>query len=430
VLAIDLLEGTRAIDPGQRHRVAADDTTAAVVNTAKTPTVLELMGQEHVDVGYLERTIQNNVHPERYFGYNLGDLCERLLDTKLYANIMMLGVAYQLGYIPLTLEAIETALRRTVRRDVGRNMRAFHIGRKVVVKPEDFVVSQSREIESARQALRRKTNTLRAQYGWLSKRHGENVARRFRVLMKQTFRATRGLKVDDELMRDVIIRAYDCVIWGGLEYARRYCRRLVDIFEKDDPARGYAITRAVVWNLAKVMLIKDEVYTAAMLTNPEKYKRDMRRFNVNPARGDRIKYKHYNRPEFVIFGRKVRFHWHSRDWQLRIMAGCGFLRNVLPGWHRREREFRDWYERLVDQAAWSSDQQYEKWLAALRVPEQVTGFREIRYPKQEAARARAEAILNDDEPPHPGDNGDKGAASEDPKVRVNLSDRILAEQRV
>ncbi|QNN23857.1 indolepyruvate ferredoxin oxidoreductase [Planctomycetales bacterium ZRK34] len=421
LMAVDILEGSRAIDPRHGYRIAAPDVTAAVVNTAKTPTISGLMGQGDFDVAETEKVIRDAVQPDRYFGFNVGDLCERLLDTKLYANIMMLGMAYQAGYLPLTFEAIEKAIRRIVRRnELDRNLRAFHIGRKIVVRPDLFVVPLSREVESARQAMRRKTNMLRKQFGVMSKRRGDRIAKQFRVLMKQTFRATRGLKVDDQLMRDVIIRAYDCAIWGGIAYAERYCKRLVDIFHKDETSSDFAVTRKVVWNLAKVMLIKDEVYVAAMLTNPEKYKRDQRRYKVNTARGDTITYRHHNRPEFVLFGRKFRFHWKSRDWELKLLSRCGWLRSILPGWHKSERAFRDWYEKLVDQADWTTPRQYQRWLAALSAPESVTGFREIRYPKQEAARARAEAILA-------GNEEDTHAL--EPCVKVSLSDRILTPGR-
>jgi indolepyruvate ferredoxin oxidoreductase len=417
LLGIDLVEAARSIDGAQGHRIASADTTSAVVNTAKTPTILTLMGRDDFNIDRLEEAVRSNVQQGRYFGFNVGDLCERVLDSKLYANIMMLGMAYQLGYLPLKLEAVEKAIRRIVRSEFERNIRAFHIGRKIVIRPDLFVVGPTREVESARQALRRKTNTLRAVHAWPFKSRGESIARQFRVLMRQTLRATRGLQVDDQLMRDVVIRAFDCVIWGGIDYARQYCHRLVDIFQKDDPARDYAVTRAVVWNLAKVMLIKDEPYVAAMLTSPEKYKKDMRRYNVNPARGDKLTYSHHNRPEFVLFGRKFRFEWKSRDWQLRLMARCTFLRNVLPGWHEKERQFRDWYMDLIDRAQWVRPEQYDAWAAALSTPQTVTGYREIRYPKQEAARAKAEAILAGlDRPANP------------PEVVVSLSNRILSHR--
>lgn len=394
LLGIDLLEATRAIDPRHPYRVASPEHTAAVVNTAKTATVRELMGMDHFDVDQLEDTLRRYTHPEHYIGFNVGDLCERVLDNRLYANLMMIGIAFQKGLLPLKQQCIEKAIRTITRDQADRNLRAFYIGRKIAVRPDLFVVESKRAVETARKALRRKLNTLRT---WFGGKRGETIARQFRVLMKQTFRATRGIRVDDQLMRDVIVRAYDCVIWGGpgdgIAYARRYCERLVEVFHKDHPDHGYEMTRAVVWNLARVLLIKDEIYTAAMLTNPEKYKRDRRRFNINPERGDRVIYRHHNRPEFDLFGWKVRFEWKSRDWQLRLMARARPLRKLLPRWHQRERHFRDWYESVVDRIEWQGPRDYQRWLAILRQPERATGFREVRYPKMDAARRRAEQLL-------------------------------------
>ena len=413
VMGVDLLEATRAIDPKHPFRVASHDRTAVVVNTAKTPTILGLMGQDDFDPMDLEASLRTYSHPDRYFGFNVGDLCERVLDNKLYANIMMLGMAYQLGYLPLKLEALETAIRRLIRKELDRNLRAFNIGRMIVVKPKLFVVESRQDFETSRQAFRRKTNTLRLQYRG---KRGKAIARQFRVLMKQMFRATRGRSVDDGLMRDVIIRSYDCVIWGGVEYAKRYCGRVLETFKRDTEDRDYALTRAVVWNLAKVMLVKDEPYVAAMLTSPEKYKRDQRRYKVNPARGDKITYVHENRPEFVILGRRVSFKWRSRDWQLRLMAKARFLRGVLPGWHKRELVFRDWFESVVDRIEWGSAGEYDKWERICRTPDGVTGFREVRYPKMEAARSEAEALLT-------GSHEDE--SNGELKITVSLSNQIL-----
>lgn len=399
LVGIDLLEAARSIDPRLPYRVASPKRTAAVVNTAKTPTILSLMGRDDFDINDVQDAIKKYTVPDRYVAFNVGDLCERILDTKLYANIMMLGIAFQKGFLPLTREAIEHAIIAVTRGEKERNLRAFTIGRKIAVRPDLFVVEPQHEYETARQALRRKTNTLEAWYGseWIGRiidrNKGERIARQFRVLMRQTFRSTRGMHVDDEMMRDVIIRAFDCVLWGGIGYAKTYCDKLVEVFRKDHEDQGYKVTRAVVWNLAKVMLIKDEVYVSALLTSPEKYRRDRKRFNVIPERGDKITYRHHNRPEFDLFGRRIRFEWKSQDWQLRIMSSCAFMRKFLPGWHERERTFRDWYMQLVDQIDWRGDRDYQRWVAILSTPHAVTGYREVRYPKQDAARKLSEQLL-------------------------------------
>ena len=394
LLGVDLLEATRAIDPKHSHRVASGR-TAVVTNTAKTPTILTLMGRDNFDPAQLEDCLRRYTDSTRYFGFNVGDLCERLLDSKLYVNIMMLGIAFQKGYLPLTLEAVEGAIRWTVRHETERNLRAFRIGRMIAMRPDLFTVELKHEYESSRQALRRKLNTIRALHG---NRRGQMLAKQFRILMKRTFRTTRGHRVEDQLLRDVVIRAYDCFVWDGIRYAKRYCDRMVDVFHKDDPAQNYRLTRAAVWSLAKVMLIKDEVYVSALLTNPDKYKRDRRRFNVNLANGDRMIYRHYNRPEFHIFGHRIQFEWKSRDWQLRLMARGRVLRKLMPKWHAKEKAFRNWYEDLVDRLDYNGPRDYERWVAILSAPANVKGFRDEgkRYQKQDAARRRVEELLASD----------------------------------
>lgn len=418
LLGVDLLEGVRSVDPKHPYRVAAPDKTYTVANTAKTPTILSLMGRDDFKVDDLEIALKKISRADGYFGFNIGDLCERVLDSKLYANIMMLGMAYQLGYLPMKYEVLESAIRKIIRAEYERNVRAFNIGRMIVVKPELFVVERRGDFETARQCFRRKTNMLRLQYRG---KKGESLARQYRVLMRQMFRATRHRPVSDSLMRDCVVRGYDCVIWGGIDYAKQYCQLVTQTFNRDLPENDYAATRAVVWNLAKVMLIKDEPYVAAMLTSPEKYKRDQRRWKINESRGDKVTYRHFNRPEFVLFGKRIKFNWRSKDWELRMMAGATFLRKLLPQWHRAERGFRDWYTTLVDRFEWQSEGDYAKWEQILRCPETVTGYREVRYPKMDAARARAERLLaeNYDDAHPPTDT------PREPRITISLSDRIV-----
>jgi indolepyruvate ferredoxin oxidoreductase len=71
-----------------------------------------------------------------------------------------------------------------------------------------------------------------------------------------------------------------------------------------------------------------------------------------------------------------------------------FLRRWLPAWHARERAFRDWYFALADQFAAPADPaSYAAWLKILRLPEEATGYRDVRYPRMEAAQTRATEIL-------------------------------------
>ncbi len=149
----------------------------------------------------------------------------------------------------------------------------------------------------------------------------------------------------------------------------------------------------MIWNLHKAMVIKDEVYVAHLLTSEEKSRRDHHRYHVDEKRGDKIIYHHLNRPEFNVLGRDFRFKFSPKKWQLNLLKHLRWLRRVMPQWHRREREFRDWYIGVVENFHYEDRASYDRYVKALRCVEDVRGYREVRYPKMDEARRRAESLL-------------------------------------
>jgi len=142
------------------------------------------------------------------------------------------------------------------------------------------------------------------------------------------------------------------------------------------------------------MLIKDEVYVAHLLTSTEKLERDKELYQVDTKNGDRIKYVHLNRPHFTVMGFDLETDIDTHNWQLNLMKRMKFLRRWLSKWHAREKAFREWYvTRVIDTFAPTDAETYEKHLRALECVEEVRGYREIRYPKMEAARQTVESLL-------------------------------------
>ncbi len=416
LIGIDALEAARAVSPTDYLRVASPRYTRAVVNTGKTATILSLLGREDFSPEAVAAAIEKHCKPGGFFSFNVSDLCERLLDSKLYANIMMLGVAYQLGFIPVSYKSITWAIRHAVRREFERNYRAFNIGRKIVLRPDLFGVAAPRDIETVPDAVERKAKILIASSIW-----GRRNADAYRTMVREALE--RMPLLDEAAKRDFVIRIFDAIQWGTLPYARSYVSRVVKTYQQDNAERNFAVTRAVIWNLAKVMMIKDEIYVAMMYTSPEKYRRDRRRFNVNPSNGDKITYLHLNRPEFDIGGLKIRFSMKGRDWQMRVMRHCRWARNLLPAWHAKEKNFRDWYIRLVDTCRLHEPWLYNLWLDILKTPEPVTGYREVRYPKMEAAQSRAEELLAAIAA------GEKDSRLRNPPRNYNLSNQVIGTFR-
>jgi indolepyruvate ferredoxin oxidoreductase len=183
-------------------------------------------------------------------------------------------------------------------------------------------------------------------------------------------------------------RLAELAAWGGPDYLTRYLDGVDRV-----RAAAPALVPAAIHNLHRAMAIKDEVFVAHQLTSGRKYARDRERFGIDPARGDRIDYVHLNRPAFDVLGRHLEWDMRTRDWQLRLIRRARFLRGLLPSWHRRERAFRDWYEDEVIGAVCDGRLAGPAAEEALRLPEAVTGFREVRYPKEDAAYARFRELV-------------------------------------
>ncbi len=90
---------------------------------------------------------------------------------------------------------------------------------------------------------------------------------------------------------------------------------------------------------------------------------------------------------------RVRLKITTSDWQLNLVRHMKWWRK-LPGWHRRETTFRDWYIALLDRINLSNDAGYEQSLRILACPEEVSGYREVRYPKMDRTREAIEGELS------------------------------------
>ena len=191
---------------------------------------------------------------------------------------------------------------------------------------------------------------------------------------------------------DFALRIYDLLQYENATYAKRYIDLVRGIYRRDSADQKFAATGAVIFNLAKLMLIKDEPYVAYLLTRYEKKVRDMQKFGVDESNGDRIVYRHHTSPEFPVGPYRLRLKITTTDWMLNLMKHAKLLRK-LPGWHRREVEFREWYVGLLNTVSLDTQPAYDQAMQVLRVAEDVKGYREVRYPTMDAARGKvAEAL--------------------------------------
>jgi indolepyruvate ferredoxin oxidoreductase len=385
MLGIDILEAARGIDPKNNLRVGGHK-TRVIVNRQKTPTINTLLGTDDFCVETLEEVLRKNTDASGYFSADVSHLSERCFGTKLYANVIMLGIAFQRGELPLSLDSLEYGIQETMGSASAENWLAFKLGRKIAHDAASAPAIVPATENSYHEIVAEKSARLKR-----TGRKGEKLAQHYWKLVTDAHEKLTLNARHESLLAQ---RIYDLIQYEDLAYAEDYVARLLRLHARDSAAHGYAATEAALWNLHRVMAIKDEVYVAYLLSNEEKYERDRDRYNVRPELGDRMIHRHLNRPEFTIGQRTLRFKLRTQPWMLRLMRHGKFLRRMLPQWHAKERAFRAWYFDLADQFAAAVDAtSYATWLKILRLPEEATGYREVRYPRMALAQKRAEEML-------------------------------------
>lgn len=293
-------------------------------------------------------------------------LCRRWFHADRVADVAMVGVAFQLGLIPVSLEAIELAVRRAEDLGFGRSLEAFEFGRRFVAHPNVFSSRPSEADESIERTARRVVLDVRnTRWG---RGGGGAKARSFDHLLRQCLDAMPGLaetSLGREALHDFVIALYRCHEWGGAPYASEYARILIDLYQADRGDRGRMLTRCAVLPLAEVMLIRDPIYIACMAASPEQRRRIRQLLNIKRGRGDQVERRYLTRVELTAVRRRFRADVRTSDWPARIGRS---LRWVVPQrWRgtKRERELREYVIAMLERAKQVAETQYDQWADAV-----------------------------------------------------------------
>ncbi len=394
LLGLDILEAVRGINANALFRVASRTRTAAVINTAKTETMSTLIGKTSFETETLEAAIRESTNAEAYVGIDFFSISEQVFRNKVYANIMLLGTAFQHGLIPLELKPLQLALKQMVRpADLETNLNAFTLGRSLAVG-QATGPAQTPNFDTAhhtnyKEMIASKRTILEKQRFW---GQGKRLGLAYEALVQNT---VDKLHMDDNVNRILALYIYDMVQFESLRYAEQYVEKIKQIYTHDSETQGYRATKAAIRGLHKVMLIKDEIYVSHLLTSPEKLERDKQRYRIDESNGDRVKYVHINRPHFTIMGLDFEMDIDTRNWQLNLMKRMKFLRRWLSQWHAKEKAFREWYlTYVIDTFAPTDGAAYDAHVRAIETVELVRGYRQILYPKMEQARKTIQKLIN------------------------------------
>ncbi|HMN96651.1 MAG TPA: hypothetical protein PKC43_09420 [Phycisphaerales bacterium] len=385
LIGVDAIETLRAVDDDPLLRVGAPERMWAVVNAGLLDDQLDRGPQAQPRL--VAERLALACDPARLTLDDLASTCRQWFRTDRVVDLVALGVAYQKGMIPVSLEAIAGALRRAESRGAGRAVECFALGRQLAVdgRPMRRIDEPG---ESAERLLRR--IELDRRLGRASERRMLAEVAEIAAALLRRMPGLAETASGREARADAVAAIRRCAAWGGPAYARRYAEAVGRLYDSDRGDLGRELTRLAIRPLAEAMLLRDSIYLATMATSAEHRRRIRQRLGVRVARGDELHRRYLNRFDLRAFGWRIRIDFRTSDWPARMVAFAGRLAPLRRRGSAQERALREYALALVERAATGSATDYRRWATALRrLHDDAVGGR-LRGASAEAVRARVE----------------------------------------
>lgn len=325
----------------------------ALVNLAEMPTG-DIVRRRDADLATRRRLkeIEQVAGPENVCAIDANALAEELFGDAVFANIVMLGHAWQQGLVPVGLDALHRAIDLNGVA-VERNRQAFAAGQLAAADPAAFAPAPAAfETESL----------------------DEVIARRERFLADYQHEA----------------------------WARRYRASIEKVRVAEQPFGSEALSDAVARSLFKLMSYKDE-YEVARLHMQTGFLDELKRVFA----GD-FKVNYHFAPPFLGGDKDARGRPLKRkfgQWiqaPLRLLARLKSLRGTAfdpfgyTAERKMERALIDWYEGLIEEMlARLPAQEPASLLALARAPMDIRGYGPVKEAAVAEVKARVEKLLTE-----------------------------------
>jgi indolepyruvate ferredoxin oxidoreductase len=326
--------------------------SVAVVSTSIAPTgrMIGKVASHGLDLEPLRAELSKRTDATRNLYVDAAHIVTALLGNAVTANVFMVGVAYQAGFIPLPGEAIERAIELNGTA-VEMNLAAFRWGRRWAMDP-----------------------------GAVDKAAGASIAYELEPYSVEG--------IDDAVLRELVERrAGDLVAYQNRAYAARYVNVVVEAHHAEQKAGGAgSFAATVARQLHHVMAYKDEYEVARLLLAG--------RGKVAAQFGDDAKMTWNLYPPMLRsmgLGHKLRFG----AWSIPVLATLHRMKGLRgtafdPFGHskvrRTERAMVKDYIKLVDEASSMLATDPAKALELVGLIDQVRGYEGVKMANVERYR--------------------------------------------
>jgi indolepyruvate ferredoxin oxidoreductase len=347
---------------------AAPGRTVAVTSTTIVPTGRQVADRDvpRPSLNEMRERIDERTRSERNVWIDAQRIAREQLGSDTYANVVLLGAAYQIGAVPLSAACLERAIELNGV-DVEQNRQAFRLGRRSVIDPNDPPV------DALDAVAHRRDPRLDA--------------------LVESIGATTGGELD-ALVRT---RVADLVDYQEIGYARQYAEtvgRARDAEKRLGHPEG-PFTRAVAVELHRLMAYKDE-YEVARLHLATDAQADIdRTFGA----GGRVTF-HLQPPALSSFGlaRKLRLRASARI-GFRLLRALRWLRGTAldpfggATLRRQERALRDEYTAAINDLSDSlTPEGYARAIEVAGLPSVIRGFGDVKVGSIQRYRERQAAV--------------------------------------
>ncbi|MFA5488771.1 MAG: indolepyruvate ferredoxin oxidoreductase family protein [Candidimonas sp.] len=306
----------------------------------------------------------------------LGDRCEfldasrlavALLGDAIYSNPLLLGYAWQKGWIPLQYESLIEAIDLNGVA-VANNQRAFQWGRAAAhLGAEKLLPADARAPESGTAQVIAMPQTLDS----LIRRHAEWLAS-----------------------------------YQNKAYAQRYLDAIESVRRKENElgSKSLNLTRAMARNLGKLMAYKDEYEVARLYCDPTFLNKLRAQFEGEPGKDYQL---HFHLAPPLLSKRDDKGHLIKKrygPWMLKAFAVLARLKGLrgtafdIFGKTQERRAERQWaadYLVLADEFSRSlSHDTLDIAIALANIPDDIRGFGHVKEKNQEKAKRRYAEMLD------------------------------------
>ncbi len=345
--------------------------SVAIVSTSKVPTgaMARDTTVEYPDGDILLEMINRETRAGENVFFDAIGLAEALFGDHMMANMIVIGAAYQAGTLPMSAQAIESAIALNGVK-VADNQHAFRAGRLAV-----------------------------ADRAWLASVEVKRDGAVEPEIAPSTAAAALidGVGASGELQRLLSIRGPELIAYQNQAYAEKYVADVKRVLEAEAAGRPgeTALSEAVARYLFKLMAYKDEYEVARLSLKPEVGAAMRAQFGA----GARVHY-HLQPPLLKALGlkRKIKLgRWF--DLAYRALRRLRFLRGTrldpfgYDRVRRVERELIAQYRQLIfAELEDLSGANYQKALKLAKLPDMIRGYDEVKLANVERYREAVNAL--------------------------------------